>query len=240
MQDPITRNRQRALYHHGDLSLPSQEPNEPQDIKRTTQDQPTETLKSEAPVTETPSPSQSDDHPPTQRDARLPRRGLSSAVIAGALAGILAALLTIIITLLNAGTFHAASQQIAVDRLTVRTALALAAWELLTFALALLIGFFVGLIVGKIAVQRRLGFLTGALAGAVFSLILFFVDLIPSYPGNLTVNGPTTTGGSLVISFLFLCLWSVGGGLVSLFGTWLTTVSHPHYLSHEKEELRRS
>lgn len=239
MQDPITQNGQRAFHNNGGLSPLSQEPNGPQGSERTKQDQPMETLKGEAQVTETPSPSQLDS-PPTQRGPLLPRRRFSSAVIAGALAGILAALLTIIITLLNAGTFHAASQQIAVDRLTVRTALALAAWELLTFTLSLLIGFFVGLIVGRIAVQRRLGFLTGALAGAVFSLILFFVDLIPSYPGNLTVNGPTTTGGSLVISFLFLCLWSVSGGLVSLFGTWITTVRHPHYLSHEKEELRRS
>src|SRR5581483_10719222 len=216
MQDPITQNGQRAFHHNGDLSLLFQEPNGPQGIERTKQDQPTEALKDEAPVTETPSPSQPDS-PPTQRDALLPRRRFSYALIAGALAGILAALLTIIITLLNAGTFHAASQQVAVDRLTVRTALALAAWELLTFTLSLLIGFFVGLIVGRIAVQRRLGFLAGAIAGAVFSLITFFVDLIPNYPGNLTVNGPITTGGSLVISFPFLCRWSGSGGLVSLF-----------------------
>jgi len=29
---------------------------------------------------------------------------------------------------------------------------------------------------------------------------------------------------------LLLCLWSIGGGLVSLFGTWVATVRHPHYL----------
>jgi len=154
------------------------------------------------------------------------------ATLAGVIAGMLAALLTIVIILVNTGTFQTAKQQIAVDRLTVKTALALAAWEILTFTLSLLIGFFVGLIIGRIAVRRRLGFLAGALAGAVFSLIMFFVNLIPSYPGNLTVNGMTTTTGSLVVSFLFLCLWSMGGGLVSLFGTWVATVRHPYYLSH--------
>jgi hypothetical protein len=153
--------------------------------------------------------------------------------IAGVIAGILAALLTIIVTLVNAGTFHAASQQIAVDRLTVKTALSLAAWEILTVTLSLLLGFCVGLVVGRIAVWRRLGFLAGVLAGAVFSLIIFLVNLIPSYPGNLTVNGETTTAGSLVVSCLLLCLWSMIGGLVSLFGTWTTTVRHPHYLRHE-------
>jgi len=152
------------------------------------------------------------------------------AVIAGVIAGVFAALLTMVITLVNAATFHAASQQIALDRLTVKTALALAAWELLNFALSLLVGFVLGLIVGRIAVRRRLGFLAGALAGAVFYLITFLVSLIASYPGNLAVNGTTMTTWSLVISFLLLCLWTMGGGLVSLFGTWVATVRHPHYL----------
>ena len=134
------------------------------------------------------------------------------------------------ITLVNAETFHAASLQIAVDRLTVKTALALAAWELLTFVLSLLAGLFVGLIVGRIAVRRRLGFLAGALAGAVFYLLIFLVSLNSSYPGNLAVNGATMTTGSLVISCLLLCLWSIGGGLVSLFGTRVATVRHPHYM----------
>jgi hypothetical protein len=49
-------------------------------------------------------------------------------------------------------------------------------------------------------------------------------------PGN---NEPTVHDeptGSLVISFLLLCLWSIGGGLMSLFGTWVATVRHPHYI----------
>jgi len=151
-------------------------------------------------------------------------------VLAGAIAGVFAALLTMLITLVNAGTFHAASLQIAVDRLTVKTALILAAWELLNFTLSLLVGFVLGLIVGRIAVRRRLGFLAGALAGAIFSLIAYLVSLIPSYPGNLAVNGTVMTTWGLVISFLLFCLWSVGGGLVSLFGTWVATVRHPYYM----------
>ena len=87
-----------------------------------------------------------------------------------------------------------------------------------------------GVIVGRIAVRRRLGFLAGALAGAVFSLLLFLVGLIPSYPGNLAGTGSTMTTGSLVLALLLLCLGSLGGGLVSLFGTWVVTVKHPHYL----------
>jgi hypothetical protein len=167
---------------------------------------------------------------PRAQQHTFPQRGLYYTVIAGVITGVFTALLTIVIILVNAGTFHAASQQIAVDRLTVRTALALAAWELLNFLLSLLAGFFVGFIVGRIAVRRRLGFLAGVLAGAIFYLITFLVSLISSYPGNLVVNSTPLTTGSLIISFLLLCLWSIGGGLVSLFGAWVATVRHPQYL----------
>ena len=53
------------------------------------------------------------------------------------------------------------------DRLTVKTALALALLELLTFVLGLLIGFATGFVMGRIAVRRRLGFLAGMCAGVL-------------------------------------------------------------------------
>src|SRR5690348_3107554 len=225
MQDTTGQSGLRTLHSSGDLSPMSGEPMGPLASKPA--DQPTETLQGDPPEVGTPSPLPPGG-PPAKPRALLPQRGLYYAVIAGGIAGVCAALLTIVITLVFAGAFHAARQQIAVDKLTVKTALALAALELLTFALSLLIGFVVGFIVGRIAVRRRLGFLAGALAGAVFSLITFLVGLISSYPGNLVVNRTTT--GSLVISLVLLCLWSIGGGLVSLFGTWAATVRHPHYM----------
>jgi hypothetical protein len=205
------------------------EPAELQGLEPIGHDEPTGTRKDAPVVAGTPSPLPRNG-PRAQQRALLPQRGLSYAVIAGVIAGVVTALLTMVVTLVFAGTFHAASQQIAVDRLTVKTALALAGLELLTVTLSLFIGFVVGVIVGRIAVRCRLGFLAGALAGAVFSLLTFLVGLIPSYPGTLAVNGTTMTAGSLVISLLLLCLWSMGGGLVSLFGTWVVTVRHPHYL----------
>jgi len=47
---------------------------------------------------------------------------------------------------------------------------------------------------------------------------------------NLDVNRTPWATGSLVIAFLLLCIWSIGGGLVSLFGTRVATVRHPHYM----------
>jgi putative membrane protein (TIGR04086 family) len=147
---------------------------------------------------------------------------------------VLSALLTVLIILINTGTFHAASLQIAVDKLTVKTALALAVLELLTFVLCLLISFTTGFVMGRIAVRRRLGFLAGVCAGATYYLITFLVSLLPDYPGNLTANEDPMTTTHLVIAFLLLCLWGAGGGLVSLFGTWVTTVRHPYYMSPRK------
>jgi hypothetical protein len=229
MQDATSRSEVHSLHSSGDLPPINNEPTGPLSNEPAGSEQPTVTLKGEPPVGGTQSPLRLSGPLSQQRDL-LPQRGLYYAVIAGALAGVFTALLTIVVTLVFAGTFHAASQQIAVDRLTVKTALALAGLVLLNFTLCLLVGFLVGFIVGKIAVRRRLGFLAGALAGAVFYLITFLASLIASYPGNLVGNGTTMTTGSLVISCLLLCLWSIGGGLVSLFGTWVATVRHPHYL----------
>jgi MFS family permease len=168
--------------------------------------------------------------PPVHDHALLPHRGRYYAVLAGILAGVSTALLTLVIVLVFAATFQAARQQMAVDRLTVKTALALAGVGLLMVTVSLLIGVVVGLIVGRIAVRRRLGFLAGALGGAIFSLLTFLVSLIPSYPGNLASPGAPVTTGSLLFAFLLLCLGSLGGGLVSLLGTWVATMNHPYYL----------
>ena len=229
MQDATTQSELHSLHSSGDLPHINGEPTQPLAHKSAEHDEPTVTLKGEPPVGGTQSPLRISG-PLSQQHDFLPQRGLYYAVIAGVIAGVFTALLTIVVTLVFAETFHAASQQIAVDRLTVKTALALAGLVLLNFTLCLLVGFLVGFIVGKIAVRRRLGFLAGALAGAVFYLITFLASLIPRYPGNLAVNGTTMTTGSLVISCLLFCLWSIGGGLVSLFGTWVATVRHPHYL----------
>jgi hypothetical protein len=209
------------------------EPTTVRSIESTEHNKATEPLKDKAPLTEAsssvPLRSSRSQHSVVVSFS-LPKRGPSSALIAGAIAGVFSAVLTVLIILINTGTFHAASLQIAVDKLTVKTALALAVLELLTFVLSLLIGFATGFVMGRIAVRRRLGFLAGVCAGATYYLITFLVSLLPNYPGNLTANGDPMTTTHLVIAFLLLCLWSAGGGLVSLFGTWVTTVRHPYYM----------
>jgi hypothetical protein len=233
MRDAITKSETHSIHSSGDISSISSEPTRLQGLELAEQHQPTETLKDGASLARAPSPvphRASRFQHSTPVPFSLPGRSFSSALIAGAIAGIFSALLTILIILINTGTFHAASLQIALDRLTVKTALVLAVLELLTFVLGLLIGFATGLVMGRIAVRRRYGFLAGVCAGAIYSLIIFLVSLLPSYPGNLTANNAPMTATHLVISFLLLCLWCIGGGLISLLGTWATTVRHPYYM----------
>lgn len=228
MQDATTRIELHPPHSGGNLpTITRESTGPPGNNEPIGHDEPTGARK-DAPQVAEAQPPFSLNGPRAKPRTFLPQRGVYYAAIAGVIAGV--------VTLVFAGTFQAASQQIAVDKLTVKTALALAGLELLTVTLSLLIGFVVGVIVGRIAVRRRLGFLAGALAGAVFSLLTFLVGLIPSYPGTLAVNGTTMTAGSLVISLLLLCLWSMGGGLVSLFGTWVVTVRHPHYLRLGEEQ----
>src|ERR1700694_5883762 len=199
MQDSTVQTELNSPHIGGDLPPITREPTGPPGNNEPTgHDVPT------GPLTDTP-PEAGAQSPLPHRDTRtqqrtcLPHRRLYYAAIAGIIAGVVTALLTILVPLVFAGTFHAASQQIAVDKLTVKTDLALAGLELLNFTLSLLIGLLCGLIVGRIAVRRRLGFLAGTLAGAVFYLITFLVSLISSYPGNLVVNRTTMTTGRIVI-----------------------------------------
>ncbi|GCE45883.1 hypothetical protein EI42_02695 [Thermosporothrix hazakensis] len=147
------------------------------------------------------------------------------ALISGLIAGILNALVTLLITLTNASTFLIARQQIAADRLTVKIALALVGWQAGILLASLLLGLATGWITGKITRLRWLGFLGGALAGAIYSLAIFLASSFPSYPGNLSVVSEPFSIARLLISALLLGLWALGGGLVGLFGAWVATVS---------------
>jgi hypothetical protein len=162
----------------------------------------------------------------------LPQKGFQHAMMTGAVGGILGVLLNVAITLLNSPTFQRANSEGA--NLTYNTALALAGLACLNFFVSLLICFFVGFIVGRIAVRRRLGFYAGMLAGAIMYLAAFFTRYVPNYPGNLATNAPVSVGlftGGVVVSLVFLLIWAIIGGAVSLWGAWTATRKHAYYLA---------
>ncbi|MBX5450914.1 YrzE family protein [Thermogemmatispora sp.] len=165
---------------------------------------------------------------PAREPARLPERGARYALITGLIMGVLVALVTIVLVLVNAGLFNEAHRQVLRDALTVRVALLLAAIYGITWLVALIVAFVGGLILGRIAVRRRLGFLAGAVGGIVYSLLLWPTSFIPAYPGNLTGTA-TLDAGTAVLEVLWCLLWGLGGALVCLAGTWVASARHPHY-----------
>jgi hypothetical protein len=162
--------------------------------------------------------------------SRLPRRGLQSAVITGIIAGVLTVLINVAITLLNIPLFQQALRE--GKNLTLNTAFPLLGVECLNFFVSLVICFFAGFVIGRIAVRRQLGFIAGMLTGVINYLGSFVVRYIPNYPGNMTSNAPggieALTGG-IVVVIVFLLIWGMIGGLVGLWGTWTASRKHPYY-----------
>jgi len=162
----------------------------------------------------------------------LPRNRLQNAVIAGLIAGVLFSIENIIIVFANTANYQQAATFTAA-KLPFNLALTLVGVACLTFFIGLLICLFAGFITGKVAVQRRLGFLTGFIAGVVTYGISFLLNYIPNYPGHLSSSSPSNVGvvvSGFFVILLFFLIWGIIAGLVSLFGTWLATRHHPYYV----------
>src|SRR6266516_4275057 len=180
-------------------------------------------------------PAQAGPGPLHQREVsgtpRLPRGVLRKTLLIGVVAGVLAALQGIIFTLANASLYHTVST-IPQDKLTLSLAEAVFGLVCLTFFISILIYFIAGFIIGKVAVERRIGFIGGFMAGAVTSILGFVVQQIPGYPNARSTGlsgGLIGLGGSLITSLIFLAILGAIAGLMSLIGAWLATRRHPYY-----------
>jgi hypothetical protein len=163
---------------------------------------------------------------------QLPRSYFRKALIIGSIAGILCAIQSMVITLVNASTYQAYVS--AGAQQTVRNALAFTIFSLacLTFFISMFICFIGGFITGKVAVSRRMGFLAGFVAGVITYALSFLLNYIPGYPTHLASSGDSGligVSGGIVVSLVFLLVWGLIGGLVSLAGAWLATRRHPYY-----------
>ena len=164
----------------------------------------------------------------------LPRNRLKNASIAGLIAGVLCSIESIIIAFSNTANYQQAAS-IPAAKLPVNLAFTLVEIACLTYFIGLLICLIAGFVVGKVAVQRRYGFLTGFIAGIVTYGISFLLNYIPNYPGHLpgssTNNASIILGGIFVVLIVFL-ITGIIAGLVSLFGTWFATRRHPYYVGY--------
>ena len=170
--------------------------------------------------------------PKVPYNSQLPQNRFTKALIIGLVAGIICAIQSVVITLLNTSTYRAyvaSDTQQTVQNAIVFTLFGLAC---LTFCISMLICFIAGFITGKVAVLRRMGFLTGFVAGGTIYALSFLLNYIPGYPTHLASSGSrglVGVGGGVVVSLIFLLVWGVIGGLASLAGAWLATRRHPYY-----------
>lgn len=163
---------------------------------------------------------------------QLPNNRLVKALIIGIVAGLLCAFQSVVVTLVNSSTYQTyetSGTQQSVQNAVAVTLLGLAC---LTFGISMLICFIAGFITGKVAVLRRMGFLTGFVAGAITYTLSFLLNYVPGYPTHLAsggVRGLVEVGSGLFVSLIFLLVWGVIGGLVSFAGAWFATRKHPYY-----------
>jgi hypothetical protein len=161
------------------------------------------------------------------------RNSLPLTLLGGLVAGIVSALLNIVITLLNAPTFQQAAAE--GNNLQKSVAYTIVGLQCLSFLVSLLACFFVGLVVGRVTMQRRPGFYAGAIAGLITYIASFLIRYIPHYPGNLT-GGATSTVlalSGIILSLVFLCIWGLIGGLIGLWGAAMVTRKHSAYAEND-------
>src|SRR5215467_4255229 len=144
---------------------------------------------------------------------QLPSGRLRKTLVAGVIIGFLCAAQGIVIVLANAAVYQLAGAT-PLAKLTVNTALTIVGIQGLISLINVLICLTGGFIVGKIAVQRRLGFI----AGLIIYGTGFLLNYIPNYPGNRPSSGDGNVAGiasGILLSLIVLLISGVFAGLIS-------------------------
>ena len=166
----------------------------------------------------------------------LPEGRLKKALTIGVIAGVLCTLVNVIVVLVNAATYQKYNPNLHDP---VNNALGFSIfgfWVLYSF-ISLLICFIAGIITGRVAVERRLGFATGFVAGVIYYAAIFLIAYIPSYPDHYVSNGPVSAGavtGGVIFALVLLIVYGVIGGILGRLGAGLATRKHPHYVEYEE------
>lgn len=164
----------------------------------------------------------------------LPANGIVYTLLVGVAGGIIAFGVNVAITFINSPLFQKQIQE--GKNLSYNTALAVLGVSCLNFVVTLVIYAIIGFVIGKVAVQRRLAFWAGAIAGAIVYGASFLTAYIPGYPSTQASAGnpvptPSVSGTmtAIGISVVFFLITALIGALLSLFGAWLATRRHPYY-----------
>src|SRR5260370_35177569 len=162
----------------------------------------------------------------------LPGGCLRKTLSAGVITGFLCAAQGIVIVLANAALYQSASAT-PLAKLTVNTALKILGIQALIYLISALICLVGGFVVGKIVVQRSLGFRACFIAGWIIYGTGFLLNYIPNYPGNRPASGAGNAVGiasGILLSLIVLLISGILAGLVSLLGAWFATRQHPYYV----------
>jgi hypothetical protein len=167
---------------------------------------------------------------------QLPRGHLKTTLIIALVAGMLASAQVIVVTLFNGAIYRESAKYASnPSNLSLATAFAIFGLFCLTSVIGLVIYLIAGFVTGKIAVDRRMGFLGGFVAGVIAQVIGYIVQQFPGYPAavNSGVNGGLVgISGSVIFAVVLLLVVALIAGLVGLLGAWLATRRHPYYAGY--------
>jgi hypothetical protein len=155
----------------------------------------------------------------------LPEHRLRFTLLVGALMGILMIAIHFLVPFLDVAAFQKAAT--LGDKMGYDTAVAVAGLDCLSTALDIVVCGALGYIIGRYAVQRRLGFFAGLLAGIVLYLGISIISYLPGYPSNANIPAFSPT---FILPLIIIALfYGIVGGLISLLVTWIATRRHPYY-----------
>lgn len=175
----------------------------------------------------------------TPTSPQLPRGRVRKALIIALIAGVLAALENIIVTLINSSLYRqAAGYAPNPSKLPIGVATTVLGLFCLTSFISLIIYFVAGFVTGKVAVERRMGFLGGFVAGIVAYLLGYVAQQFPGYPATASSNlngGFIGIGSGIIAGLVIAALLALISALVGFLGAWAATRHHAYYYAGEEE-----
>ena len=151
------------------------------------------------------------------------------------IAGVLCTLVNVIVVLVNASTYQEYNP--ALHGALKNLSFTIFGYWVMYSSISLLICFIAGIITGRVAVERRLGFLAGFIAGVIYYAAIFLITYIPGYPDHYVTTTPVSAGavtGGIILSIILLIVYGVVGGILGRLGAGLATRRHPYYVRDEE------
>lgn len=175
----------------------------------------------------------------TPTSPQLPHGRVRKALVIALIAGMLTATQNVTVTLINSPLYRQAAQYATKpSKLPIGVATTVLGLFCLTSFIGAIIYFVAGYVTGKLAVDRKMGFLGGFVAGIVAYLLGYVAQQFPGYPatagGNLN-GGIVGIGSGIIAGLVIAALLALISALVGFLGAWAATRHHAYYYGGEEE-----